>query len=777
MEDCGEEFSNNCNFGYIFGKLRKSKQIEIMDPYKGKSRKSAKLGDDQYYLRLKFKVSERRGVTKSQVTLEANGKSTILKPSEGAKKTVSNMRSSRKNRKRVPKDHYSEEDADSMESDSEDGDADNEHSDESEGSISEEEEESEPESLEPESQSEEEEKAPPAKRQNARTSKYKKDGTLKRKPGPKPGSTKRKGAPKRQTRKRQPANRKRRNKKIVPLNVESEEEGAKTEEDQEDFVNKDISSSEMSQLSEPSEMSKVSEQDESQEDLASDEGVEELNKKIKEQTKKDIFVIENNNEGLEDSNESESEEEQMLEVKTNNRRNKIRREGISRGVGYGGAPQGVEETPIVFSNPYDMLLSRLQLNFIPEALPCREKEKTIIRDFIKSGLRNRGSSTSLYISGMPGTGKTATTLEVIRSLQNDKSGKKFQFIHINGMQLNNSSVMYTLIHKEITGVKQKPTSAAVSLDAYFKKRKDLSERNLKNQKMIVLLVDELDALVTKKQTLLYNLFDWPSNKNSGLIILAIANTMDLPERFLVKIKSRIGESRLVYQPYNLSQIKQIIMSRLHGKALKEMLDPVSLTSFFPQNSIEIVSKKVSSLSGDIRRALQVCRRATEMAKADNTKVEKGELKLKDFNKNSKNEKNEVVNIGMSHIQKAFLELYNSKTTLLLKALRKYEKLIIIAIGIESSKSTLDKVKLSDVTNRINGMSSKLNYDSLKQGEIMEILLKLKSFGIITITNEKPNQIKLDNMHIQTFVYPEELSSAYDEECDIYSAFKDMLDTV
>jgi origin recognition complex subunit 1 len=57
--------------------------------------------------------------------------------------------------------------------------------------------------------------------------------------------------------------------------------------------------------------------------------------------------------------------------------------------------------------------------------------------------------------------------------------------------------------------------------------------------MIVLLVDELDALVTKKQTLLYNLFDWPSNKNSGLIILAIANTMDLPERFLVKIKSRI----------------------------------------------------------------------------------------------------------------------------------------------------------------------------------------------------------------------------------------------
>jgi origin recognition complex subunit 1 len=67
--------------------------------------------------------------------------------------------------------------------------------------------------------------------------------------------------------------------------------------------------------------------------------------------------------------------------------------------------------------------------------------------------------------------------------------------------------------------------------------------------MRVLLVDELDALMTKKQTLLYNLFDWPCNKNSNLLVISIANTMDLPERMQVKIKSRIGKNRLVYEPY------------------------------------------------------------------------------------------------------------------------------------------------------------------------------------------------------------------------------------
>ena len=46
------------------------------------------------------------------------------------------------------------------------------------------------------------------------------------------------------------------------------------------------------------------------------------------------------------------------------------------------------------------------------------------------------------------------------------------------------------------------------------------------EKLRIVLIDELDALVTKKQTLLYNLFDWPCHANSRLLVIAIANTMD-----------------------------------------------------------------------------------------------------------------------------------------------------------------------------------------------------------------------------------------------------------
>lgn len=59
----------------------------------------------------------------------------------------------------------------------------------------------------------------------------------------------------------------------------------------------------------------------------------------------------------------------------------------------------------------------------------------------------------------------------------------------------------------------------------------------------VLLVDELDQMITKKQDVVYNFFNWPHLPHARLTVIAIANTMDLPERELSgKIRSRLGLS-------------------------------------------------------------------------------------------------------------------------------------------------------------------------------------------------------------------------------------------
>lgn len=58
----------------------------------------------------------------------------------------------------------------------------------------------------------------------------------------------------------------------------------------------------------------------------------------------------------------------------------------------------------------------------------------------------------------------------------------------------------------------------------------------------VVLMDELDQLVTAKQDVVYNFFNWPTMRDSQMFVIAVANRMDLPQHLAAKIKSRLGIS-------------------------------------------------------------------------------------------------------------------------------------------------------------------------------------------------------------------------------------------
>lgn len=65
--------------------------------------------------------------------------------------------------------------------------------------------------------------------------------------------------------------------------------------------------------------------------------------------------------------------------------------------------------------------------------------------------------------------------------------------------------------------------------------------------------------------MVYNLLDWPSKAKTQLIVVTIANTMDLPERLLMsRVASRLGLTRLTFQAYTHKQLQEIISNRLSG---------------------------------------------------------------------------------------------------------------------------------------------------------------------------------------------------------------------
>lgn len=63
--------------------------------------------------------------------------------------------------------------------------------------------------------------------------------------------------------------------------------------------------------------------------------------------------------------------------------------------------------------------------------------------------------------------------------------------------------------------------------------------------------------------MVYNLLDWPTKVSAQLVVITIANTMDLPEKVLMgRVTSRLGLTRVSFQPYNHKQLQEIVLTRL-----------------------------------------------------------------------------------------------------------------------------------------------------------------------------------------------------------------------
>ncbi|CAO2650463.1 Nn.00g017550.m01.CDS01 [Neocucurbitaria sp. VM-36] len=259
-------------------------------------------------------------------------------------------------------------------------------------------------------------------------------------------------------------------------------------------------------------------------------------------------------------------------------------------------------SPSALNSPFQIARSQLHVSSVPAALPCREEEFSTVYSHLEAAITD-GSGSCIYISGTPGTGKTATVREVVAQLHASVQAEElddFIFVEINGMKVTDPHQSYSLLWQALRGDRVSPSHALELLEREFSTP---SPRRIP----CVVLMDELDQLVTKNQSVMYNFFNWPGLRHSRLIVLAVANTMDLPERTLSnKISSRLGLTRITFPGYTHDQLMQIIQSRLEGV-------PGNIVH---SDAVQFAARKVAAVSGDARRALDICRRAVEIAETE-----------------------------------------------------------------------------------------------------------------------------------------------------------------
>ncbi|KAK7745477.1 AAA ATPase [Cytospora paraplurivora] len=238
----------------------------------------------------------------------------------------------------------------------------------------------------------------------------------------------------------------------------------------------------------------------------------------------------------------------------------------------------------------------------PGQLIGREEERSTLRNFLD---RHDASQPHgcLYVSGPPGTGKSAMVNEITNEVVAGSSS--IRKAYINCMSIKSSKDLYmTLLDLLCHEADMNEDDATTMLQKTFVPKQE-------PHNVYVVVLDEIDHILSLDLESLYKVFEWSMQKSSRLLLIGIANALDLTDRFLPRLKSRnLKPELLPFLPYTAAQVKMIITKRLKSLLPKEA-QPDFLPFFHPA-AIELCSRKVSSQTGDLRKAFEICRRALDL---------------------------------------------------------------------------------------------------------------------------------------------------------------------
>jgi cell division control protein 6 len=232
----------------------------------------------------------------------------------------------------------------------------------------------------------------------------------------------------------------------------------------------------------------------------------------------------------------------------------------------------------------------------------RDEERSELASFVTKRLDNK-SSGCVYISGPPGTGKSALANEVCNEVLQHHA---VPFSYLNCMSAKNAAGIFAKLFEDFCFENVMQGTETAHLKGLFQARK---------QPYLVIL-DEIDHLLDVDLELLYQLFEWSLQKKSSLVLIGIANALDLTDRFLPRLRSKGLKPQLIpFMPYSAAQVGSVVTSRLKSlmPADSESADYVP---FIHPTAILFLSKKVAAQTGDLRKAFAICIRTLDLIESE-----------------------------------------------------------------------------------------------------------------------------------------------------------------
>jgi cell division control protein 6 len=262
--------------------------------------------------------------------------------------------------------------------------------------------------------------------------------------------------------------------------------------------------------------------------------------------------------------------------------------------------------PRIFNNR-----DALEPSYIPEVLPHRDAQIKDIAEKTACALLGDAPPTFLCY-GQTGTGKTATIRYVSQKLAQQSTKIKSWWIYINCNIVSTPYRILAHIYNTISRQEKIPPTG-LPKDIIFKRLLGLLDSKVKNS-ICFLVLDEIDILVDKKggNEILYDLTRFNENLDQcRSSLIGISNKLKFRDNLDPRILSSLGEEHIVFPSYDAGELRDILNERakiaFNEDVLKEEVIPLCAA---------IAAKE----HGDARKALQLLRKAGELAEQAQSKI-------------------------------------------------------------------------------------------------------------------------------------------------------------
>ncbi|XP_053944069.1 cell division control protein 6 homolog [Cuculus canorus] len=374
---------------------------------------------------------------------------------------------------------------------------------------------------------------------------------------------------------------------------------------------------------------------------------------------------------------------------------------------------------------------------VPDRLHGREKEMGIIRQFLKEHVCGHRSG-SLYISGAPGTGKTACVSHILLDCKDELA--KSKTIVLNCMALSSPQGVFPAVAQQLE------LPVAGGREGPRRLEKELTARG----PMVLLVLDELDQLESKGQDVLYTLFEWTRLPGSRLVLVGLANALDLTDRSLARLRScpRGAPQLLRFAPYTREELAAILQERLGQVDGDPILDAAAL---------QFCARKVSALSGDARKALDVCRRAVEVVELE----VRSQTLLKPLPGGDSPASPVPKRVGLPHISRVISEVFGDRAAAVATrdAFPLQQKVLLCSLLLLSRRLRAQEVTLGQLHDAYSQVCRRQQLPAVQQAECLSLVTLLEARGILRMRKGKETRLAKVSLRLEAAAVQHALQDA------------------